>query len=800
MFFHYLKSSFRNFKRNRTHTLINVLGLSLGILATMIIFVKLRYEMRFDSYHPDQDRIYRVVALSTQYGDEKYGHSMPDRIAEGIRMEMPELEAVTVLYANFQRAVIKVGEGDKSKKFFADEAVFADPEVFKILHYDWIYGEPSQALAEPYTVVISRSLANKYFGKVDVIGESLRFSNEYNLKVTGVVEDPPHHTSFYFTMLVSNLTDADERLKETWHSTSSSVQCLLKLQPNQTQEALTAPFRALALKNYSSEEDPEVKSFSYFLQPLAEVHYDTRFGSFSDSPTSRRSYYTLALIGLFLLITACINFINLNTVLVFTRAKEVGVRKILGSYRTQIMGHYLSETALIAFISLWLAFALLPWASMQLEDLLGGDLSISLSSDIQLWGFSLTIFVIVVLLSGLYPSWLLSRLNTMLALKNKTDNKYGKKTLMRRSLVVLQFTLSQVLIISTLVMMRQMDYFHAVPLGFDKEAILEVRLPSQEMQKLSSLKNELLSHAGIQSVSFSNTGAASSNTWSGNFNYRPEGKNEFATNADVKLVDEDYLDTYGMTLLAGENLRNGDSTGRFLINETLMKAMGFDNPAEVLNEPISYWGNKGFVGGVIMDFHMSSLHNPIRCLVLSNLSPSFMQAGIKMKGGTIKDNLAAIQKSWEAAFPEEIFESQFLDESIENFYQKEKKSASLFQLFAGIAIFIGCLGLFGLVSFLAARRTKEIGIRKVLGATVRQIMELFIRDFVILVLIGFVISVFISWFGMNKWLEDYAYQITIGWDVFLYALLASVALVILTIGYRSFQAARINPIEALRDE
>lgn len=799
MLFHFLKSTLRNFRRNRTHTLINVLGLSLGILAAMIIFVKIRYELRFDNYHPDRERICRMVALSTQYGEENYGHSMPDPIAEGVRMEIPELEAVTLLYANFQRPVIKVGEGDKSRKFFADDAVFADPEVFDILYYDFLYGNPEQALAEPYSVVITKSLAEKYFKKVDAVGERLRFSNEYDLKVSAVVADPPHHTSFYFTMLISNLTDADKRLKESWHSSSSSVQCLLKLLPNQTPDALDAPLKSLVQKKYGDDKEG-VKNFTYFLQPLEEVHYDTRFGAFSDSPSPKSSYFTLALIGLFLLVTACINFINLNTVLVFTRAKEVGVRKILGGYRSQIMGHYLGETALIAIIALWLAFALLPWASLQLEDLLGGDLAISLSSDVQLWGFSLAIFLVVVLLSGLYPSWLLSRLNTILALKNKTDNKYGKKTLMRKSLVVLQFTLSQVLIICTLIMMRQMDYFHGVPLGFDREAVVEVRLPENDEQKLNTLKNDLLNQAGIHKVSYTNTGTASSSTWSGNFDYKPEGKNPVETNADVKFIDEDYLDTYGVTLLAGENVRDGDSSSRYLINETLMKAMGFEHPVDALNEPISYWGRDGFVAGVIMDFHMSSLHNKIRPLVLSNKDPTYVQAAIKLKGGTLKDNLAAIQKSWETAFPEEIFESKFLDDTIEDFYRKEKKSASLFQLFAGIAIFIGCLGLFGLISFLATRRTKEIGIRKVLGASVAQIMELFVRDFVILVVIAFFIAVFISWFGMNKWLEDYAFKISIGWQEFFYALVASVTLVLLTIGYRAYRAARTNPIEALRDE
>lgn len=799
MLFHFLKSSLRNFKRNRTHTIINVLGLSLGILAAMIIFVKIRYELRFDTYHPDADRIYRVVALSTQYGDENYGHSMPDPIAEGVRMEAPELEAVTLLYANFRRPVIKVGEGDKSRKFFEDNAVYADPEVFELLHYDWLYGNPEQALADPYTVVISKSLAEKYFDKVDAVGERLRFSDQYDLKVSGVVADPPRHTSFYFTMLISNLTDPENRLNSSWNHSSSSVQCLLKLQPNQSPDALDAPLKALVQKKYGDDEE-EAANFKFFLQPLQEIHYDTRFGAFSGGTTSRRSYYTLALIGLFLLITACINFINLNTVLVFTRAKEVGVRKILGGYKRQIMGQYLGETALIALISLWLAFALLPWASLQLEDLLGGDLSISLSSDVQLWGFSLLVFLLVVLLSGLYPSWMLSRLDTILALKNKTENRYGKKTLMRKSLVVLQFTLSQVLIICTLIMMRQMDYFHSVPLGFDKEAVVEVPLPDSEVAPLMTLKNELLHHAGIQHVSLTNTGTASSSTWSGNFNYNPEDGNPFEAIADVKFIDENYLETYGVTLLAGENIRDGDSSHRFLINETLMHAMGFENPVDVLNKAVSYWGIDGSVAGVIMDFHMSSLHNKIRPCVLSNTNPTYVQAAIKLKGGTVKDNLAAIQKSWEETFPEEIFESRFLDETIEDFYRREQKASQLFQLFAGIAIFIGCLGLFGLISFLATRRTKEIGIRKVLGASVQQIMELFIRDFVILVVIAFFISIAISWFGMNKWLEDYAFKISIGWQEFFYALVASVALVILTIGYRAYRAARTNPIDALRDE
>jgi ABC-type antimicrobial peptide transport system permease subunit len=247
-------------------------------------------------------------------------------------------------------------------------------------------------------------------------------------------------------------------------------------------------------------------------------------------------------------------------------------------------------------------------------------------------------------------------------------------------------------------------------------------------------------------------------------------------------------------------VRDGDSSARYLINETLMEVMGFEDPVTVLGEPISFWGRDGVVVGVIQDFHMSSLHNPIKPLVLSNEEPIYTRAAVKLKGGTLEDNLAHIQKSWETAFPEAIFEHKFLDESIDEFYRREKRSAQLFQLFAGIAIFIGCLGLFGLISFLIARRTKEIGIRKVLGATVGEIMQLFIRDFVILVIIGFAISVFLSWFFMDKWLEDFAYKINIGWEEFFYALVASVVLVLITIGYRAYRAARTNPIDALRDE
>lgn len=799
----YIKTSLRQFRRSKTHTLINLTGLTLGFLCAVIIFQKVRFELSYGTQHTEAERIFRVVHEANEFGNIGYQRGVPYPFVDAFRADFPAVEHVTIVDRNFQPPVIAIDRPNgEVARFLEDSPVgFADPDYFEIFTYEWLQGNPPTALAEPRTVVLSETLARKYFGdNIDPMGRTLRFGPDLELTVTGLVEDPAPNNMMPLQMIMSfNLGEEHERGNENWGSTSSSVQAYLRLPEGMTTRSIERQFPEF-LARYRDADD--ATSVRYYLQALPDIHFDTRFGDNDGQPvTSKNVVLALGLIGLVLLLTACINFINLSTVLVFKRAREVGVRKVLGGTPGQIISYFMTETGLITVMALLVALVLATPVAKLARGFIGEGFSVNPLTDPWLALFVVAAAVVLTLGSGLYPAFLLSRLRPTVAIRGSAGQKPGAFLSMRRGLVVVQFAISQVLIICTLAAMWQIRHLHNVPLGYDTEAIVEFAVPQPDETTLETMKNRMLQSAAIQHVTFSNSGASSGTTWASNFHYE-RGDERIENHTQMKLVDPDYVETYGMTLLAGSDFDElpPDSVTHFVANEAFVKLIGFDTPEEALGTFVDSWSWQGTIEGVVRNFNTNSLHQEIEATLLVPTLVYAYQGAAKVNTAQLNDALATIERAWQDAFPDYVFEYRFLDETIANFYESEQIMQRLIQVFAFIAILIGCIGLFGLISYTTSQRSKEVGIRKVLGASVPSIVGLFAREFALMVVIGFAVSAPLAYFVMGKWLENYPYRIDLGAGLFVIAFAVSLTIALVTVGFKTYQAAVANPVDSIRSD
>ena len=511
----------------------------------------------------------------------------------------------------------------------------------------------------------------------------------------------------------------------------------------------------------------------------------------------------MILIGIFLFVIACVNFINLATAQAVNRSKEVGVRKVLGSNRNQLALQFLSETALITIVALIAAIAIAATALPFLNKLLEVEMSLNFITDPSLILFVFAVAIVVTLLSGIYPAIILSGFNPITALKSKVSAKMVGGISLRRGLVILQFAIAHVLIIGMLIVVKQMDYFKNASLGFDKAAIINVDVPGDSINhiKIDYLRNQLLSNTDIQNVSFSFGSPSSENNWNSDFKYNHAAKTtDFSAN--LKWADADYFKTYHLQFVAGRPYYPADTVREFVVNETLLRKLGIRDPKDAIGKEINFWNGVKVakIVGVIRDFNSYSLRQPMAPVVLSTWKDVYQTINIKIKPGAEKPTLAYVEKLWNQAFPDYVYEYKFLDETIRNFYKQENQLSQFYKIFAAIAIFISCLGLYGLVSFMAAQRTKEVGIRKVLGASAQNIVYLLSKEFTLLIIIAFVISAPVAYYIMHQWLQNYTYRIPLGASIFVLAIISSVVIAWITVGHRAIKAAMANPVKSLRTE
>lgn len=804
MFKNYLIATLRKLNRQKHYTLINVLGLALGMTCCVFIFLITRYELRFDRFHPNRDRIYRIVTEEKINDAVNNTMASPMPMTPALRTDFPELEKVTVTFGLYG-GLLAITQNDQTVRRFQenDRVAFVEPEFFEIFNFPWVEGDP-QSLADPNCVALTESVARKFFGDEtnpipdNIVGRAIRFDNRVDLKVTGIVKDFPDHTDFAFDIMLSWKTVEIVGMPlDAWGNLSSNVNTYIVLPPNYSPDELQSKLPALKNKYHPDETDANKRVHK--LQPFSEIHYDGRYGNYGQRTVSKTSLWGLSLIGVFLLITACINFINMATAQAINRAKEVGVRKVLGAFRTQLISQYLGETFIITLIGAALAIVLTELFLPPVNSLLNLKMQFQPLTDLTVLGFVAVLVIAVSLLAGLYPAFVLSRFVPALALKSKASIASGGGLTLRRGLVVFQFVITQLLIIGTIIVTRQMDYFRSKEMGFDQNAIVTVPVPVNAADKLRMLRTQLLQNSSIKNVTFSWSSAVSGNRWDTNLRHQLRGPEEtFAS--DLKFSDASYLSTYDLKLIAGRNYVDSDTATEFLVNETFARKLGLA-PHDLVGKTFKL-GRRAYmpIVGVVQDFHTTSFHDEIRPCLLAARREFYQEASIKINAPDIKDAMAHIEKVWSTAFPEFVYSYEFLDDRIASFYEEEQKMAQLFRVFSGIAIFIGCIGLLGLISFMAAQRTKEIGVRKVLGATATNILVLFGREFALLIVIAFTCAAPIAYWTMRNWLDNFAYRIDIGLGAFVLTIAVTLLIAAISVGYRAIRAALANPVESLRYE
>lgn len=803
MFRNYLKTAFRNLLRNKAYAAINVSGLAVGMAACILLFIVVRYELSYDKFQPNYSNIYRVVTQDKYSDGIDYTPGTPFPVLDAMRVDMPQL-TTGALFASYGSQVTVLGKdasNNSQKKFIEPSGIFfADPQFFSVFHFNWLSGTPA-LLAEPNNTVLTKKMAEKYFGNwQSAIGQFIKLDNAVTLKVAGILEDVPANSDFPLGVVTSYVTIKSTKVYNyttDWGNTTSNEQLYVLLPKNVSADNINKQLIQFGEKHY--EKDRNSKRI-HFLQPLSELHFDNRFGNFGDHVTSKSSLWTLSLIGVFIIVMACINFINLATAQAVNRSKEIGIRKVLGSNRLNLFWQMMGETAIIVFTALILAGVLaeicLPF--IKHIDSINEPLSIF---TIQTILFFIGIAIVVTIFAGSYPSLIVSGFSPMLALKNKITSASIGGISIRRGLVVTQFAISQVLIIGTIVAISQMNFVRKADLGFNKNAVFVLNSNSDSIvfSRQTALKQALLNTPGVQSVSFSSDIPSSDNNWGTNFafNHKPDEKFTLY----LKMGDEDYFKTYGLQFVAGHGYKHSDTLKDVVINETLVKKLGLKNPNDAVGKEIKLGGGKWkTIVGVVKDFKTNSLREETKPTLIGTRQKFYGTTSVKIRSSNLAQTKDAILKIWDKYNPEYAANSYFMDESVNNFYKQENQLSLLYKIFAGIAIFISCLGLYGLVSFMAVQRTKEVGIRKVLGASAANIVYLFSKEFTLLIIVAFVIAAPLAWYMMNNWLQNFAYRIQMSVGVFVLAILASIIIALITVGYKSLRAAMANPVKSLRTE
>lgn len=796
----YFRTAFRSLLRNRSHSFVNIIGLAIGFSTFILLFLVLTYEQSFDDFHAKKQRIYRVVRESNGPGEKGYRTGVPYPVTGALRGEYPQLEnAAAILGDNDVQVTIPDPEGQTLKKFKELKGVFfAEPQFFDLFDFKVIEGAAADALRTPGIVFLTKDFATRYFGDWRIApGKTVKAYGQH-LTVAGILDNPPVNTDFPLGMVISYPTLKTLGANMTnWIGINDDNYCFVLLKPENAPRQFDAQ-----LKKFVSRHIPvEYAGYDLILQPLNDLHFDKRFGNFNGRTFSRELITTLRLIGIFLVIIACVNFINLSTAQAVNRAREVGVRKVMGGRRGQLLLQFLGETGFTCLIAICAAMILSLIALPFLNRLLDIKMSlITLYSPFAIT-FMAFIWLTVTLLSGFYPALVLSGFSPVNALKSDKAAA-GKGITLRRGLVVLQFTIAQVLIIGTLIVVAQTNYFRNADMGFTQTAIVNAGMPNDSLSrtKIDLLRNQLLQTPGIKAVSFSLFAPAGNGGWATDLKLASNHTEKADLIVNMKLADTGYFSIYHLQLAAGRIYFPSDTCAEYVINETVVKKLGIKNPAAAIGQRITVAGVTCPIVGVVKDFHTKSLREPIDAIVMTTGKGAYRMTNLRIEQGKAKTALAGMEGVWNKLFPDYVFEYTFMDQTIANYYKQEDQLAQLYKLFAGIAIFISCLGLYGLVSFMTVQRRKEIGIRKVLGAPVTNIILLLSREFTLLIAIAFLIASPIAWYFMHQWLQQYSFRIEVGIGFFAITLLFSILISWITAGQSAVKAAVANPVDSLRTE
>lgn len=790
MLFNFFKIAIRNIHRSAASTIINISGLGLGITCGLLIFSIVQYHLSFDNFHEDRDRIYRFV--TEQHRDQiSYVASVPPAFAAAFRNDFIFSEKVgRICTLTDQQITLEENSGAQK---FREQVSFAEPEFFEIFNFPFAEGARENTLVEPNTAIVTQKIVKKYFGNGSALNKTFRFNNSIDFKIVGVLKDIPDNTDFrseiYFSYSTIGQYNEWYGADNSWGGITSDIQSFALMRPGVDPAEVEK-----ALPYYVEKYRANNKNVHHYkLQPNDEMHFDSRY----QGRMSKTTLSVLSVIGVFLIITACVNFINLATAQAMGRAREVGVRKVLGSVRSQLFLQFALETSVIVIMSAVLAFciayATLPYINIWFDT----RISLDLFSNPALILFLVAVVAFVTFLSCSYPGLILSGFKPVHALKGKLVDS-GSNFSLRRALIITQFTIAQILLIGLIVIAFQMKYFMQTDMGFDKEAIVMIPVGSQD-SKMKTLKEQFLQIRGVEDVSTCFSAPASWNRRGSSIAY--DNRTEVEDfGVSIRAADENFLSTFDIDLVAGRNMQPSDSVREFLVNEMLVRKLNLSSPEEILGKTISSNGKTAPVVGVISDFHDQSLKSAISPMLVSMSTENYHEYGIKINMKEASSTLAAIEKAWNAMHPDQIYEYQFLDQQTAEFYEAEQSVLKLIQVFSAIALFIACMGLYGLVSYMAVQKTKEIGIRKVLGGSVTNILWIFGKEFFLLILVAFVLAAPIGWWIMNQWLQNYEYRFNMTWWIFVLEGVIILLVALLTVGFRSAKAAMMNPANALRTE
>ena len=815
----YFLTAFRVFWRKKGFSIINILGLSIGISAALVIYLIVHYDFSFDKFEKNEGRIYRVVTDLKFAGTPLYFSGVPDPLGEATRSDVSGIE-VTAAFHEFNgdaNVSVKRIEGEKPEIFKKqDNIVFADSNYFKLVSYEWEAGSPAEALSEPFEVVLSEDRANLYFPSTrasDIIGKQIAYNDSVIVKVTGIVKNLKENSDFQYKEFLSQSTIPNSGLKNMyawteWGSVSSASQLFLRLLPNVAPSTIESQLKTLLAK-YSKSSNKDNKNTTIFsLQPLSDLHFNAKYDTIGDRLAHKPTLYGLLIVASFLLLLGCINFINLTTAQATQRAKEIGIRKAMGSSRGQVLFQFLNETFIITIVATLVSILLTPLLLKVFGDFIPKNINFNLFSQPNIILFLFGLIIAVTCLSGFYPAIVLSKFNPVLVLKNQVFAWSGgsRKAILRKTLTVSQFFIAQGFVMATMISVKQISYMLNKDMGFRKDAILYFSAPLNfnslhtPDSKRNILLNELKLNPGIDRVSLGQS-APSSTSWNMSTMTFKDGKKDIETEVRLKMGDTNYLKIYNIRLLAGRNIQRSDTIKEYVINETYLHVLGFQKPQDILNKNI----NGKPVVGVMADFNQQSLHDLVKPLAFASQEKYSNTYHILLKpedGGAAlwKKTIDQVKSTFKKIYPEEEFNYQFFDQSIAKFYKTEQDQSRLLKWATGLAVFISCMGLLGLVIYTTNQRTKEIGVRKVLGASIVDIVNLLSRDFILLVGLAFVIATPLTWIAMRQWLQNFAYRTTMDWWVFVTAGLFMILIALITLSIQTIKSAMANPVKSLRAE
>ncbi|MFC2158515.1 ABC transporter permease [Acidobacteriota bacterium] len=802
MFKNYLKIAFRNLLKRKSFTFINVAGLAIGMACFLLIWIYVQFELSYDGFHEKADQIYRV-AIERKYPDKVtlWGRTaMP--IAPTFQSEYPEIIKGTRLIANNNAFQITLGD----KNIYNEKVIFADPNFFDVFTIPLAQGDPATALAEQNSAVLTRETARMLFGNDDPMLKTLTINN-VDYTITGIAEDIPGNSHFHFDFLLSLITIPNAYNGQQWINAWGAFTYLL-CQEGTDPEVLEAKFPAMVTKYMAPEVVDEVGSsfedfvaagngYRFFLQPLKDIHLKSKLAQ-EIEPNGNITYvYLFSLISIFILVIACINFMNLTTARSASRAKEVAVRKTVGSSRKQIIGQFLFESIMLSGLALLVALALVSVILRYFNSLVGQELKIGLFSTPFLLPGLILFALTIGILAGSYPALFLSSFQPVTALKGRLRTGSLNNRL-RNALVIFQFTIAIVLIVSTVIVSGQIEYMLNKDLGFEKEHVIVIRNGNVLGQQVLAFKQNLLTESKVigASGSFSIPGGA----FDGNVHRQVDTSEDRAVSLSNIFADYDFVQTMGMEVIAGRNFSQefGTEQNAYILNETAVRLLGLQDP---VNARITDHFRTYTIVGVLRDFHFKSLHNeisPLAYAVIPGNQANFISVRIQQEN--ISETLAILEKKWQEFTGGRPFEFSFLDDDLRTQYEAEQKTKLLTGILSAIAIFIGCLGLFGLASFTAEQRTKEIGIRKVMGGSVTSIIFLLIKDFTKLVGIAFLIASPLAYLAMMQWLKNFRYSINLSVPPFIIAGVLALGIALLTVSYQAVKAALHNPTDSLKYE